>query len=139
MNANVEMNNGNNNRNEARQNAAIQSLRNRMQQIPHSEEITRLMIIDWILNVGIEDLVNMNYEHIRELIEGIYQDIGQNPPGFTDDDYKYIFNAFSIFVHEYHGVEPPPNGGKRRRHSRRRRTTRKSKKTHRAKKSRRHN
>lgn len=135
MNANVEMNIGNNGNNQnERRNAAIQAFMNKMSQIPESQEVVSAMINDWVLNIGAEELQALTYEHIRELVEGIYQDNGRNPPGFTDDDYKQMFNFFTDFVREYHG--PELQGGKRRRRrqsKKSRRKTRKSKKTRRHK------
>lgn len=139
MNANIEMNIGNNNANanNNRREAAIATLRQRMSAIPNSDEVTNIMILDWVNNIGAEDLQGMTYEHLRELIEGIYQDMAQNPPGFTDDHYKQMFNIFTDFVHEFHNENI--QGGKRRRRRgggrKRRQTKRKSR---RSKKTRRH-
>lgn len=116
MNQNVEMNIGNGNINNAgqrqrqRQNAAIQTLRNKMSAIPQSNEVVSAMVLDWVNNIGPEELNDLTYEHIRELVEGIYQDEGQNPPGFTDDDYKQMFNFFTVFVREFHGEQVQGGG-----------------------------
>ena len=135
MNANVEMNIQNNNRNVREE--AIQNLMQKMSAIPNSNEITSAMILDWVNNVGPDDVANMNYEDIRELIEGIYQDMGRNPPGFTDDHYKQIFNAFTDFVLEYYADEEQ-QGGKRRKRRKHRKSRKTAKKIRRSKKTRRH-
>jgi hypothetical protein len=120
-----------------RQNRAIQKLIEKMSRIPESDEIASAMTMDWVNNVVPEDLAEMKYEDIRELVEGIYRDEGLNPP-FTNDDYKQMFNFFTVFVRDYHGGEEPIiQGGKRRRLSKKRRQTKK--KTRRGpKKTRRH-
>jgi hypothetical protein len=143
MNQNIEMNlgNGNGNGNQARKNAAIQSFRNKMEQIPESVDVMNAMILDWVNNVGVEDLNELRYEDIRDLVESMYQDLNRNAPGFSDDDYKQIYNAFSVFVREFHGEGPAQNGGKRRKHrkSYKSKNTRRGKKSRRVKKTRKHN
>ncbi len=124
-----------NNRTE-RQNRAIQKLIEKMARIPESDEIVSAMTIDWINNVGPEDLPEMKYEDIQELVQGIYE--GQEPP-FTDDHYKQMFNFFTVFVKDYYGGdEPIVQGGKRRgrRHPKRRQTKKKTRRG--PKKTRRH-
>ncbi len=109
-----------------RQNRAIQKLIEKMARIPESDEIVSAMTIDWVNNVGPEDLAEMKYEDIRELVEGIYEDEGEEPP-FTNDDYKQMYNFFTAFVREYYGGEQPIiQGGKRHRSRRRRQTKKKS-------------
>ncbi len=98
--------------NNARQNAAIQAFRNRMQSIPNSERVVNVMIVDWIDGVGPEDINQLTWEHIREEVERMYQDLGENPPGFTEDNYKDILNHFTTFILEFHGQQPI-QGGKR--------------------------
>jgi hypothetical protein len=143
MNMNVEMNlgnNGNGNGNNAIQheNNAIQVLLNQMSTIPQSNQVASAMILDWVNNVGPEDMNNLKYEDIRELVEGMYQDVGENPPGFVDDDYKQMFNFFTSFVQNYYGEANIIQGGKHRgrRHHKRRQTKKKSRRG--PKKTRRH-
>jgi hypothetical protein len=125
-----------NNRTE-RQNRAIQKLLEKMARIPGSDDIASAMAIDWVTNVLPEDLAEMKYEHIRELVEAIYEEEGGEPP-FTNDQYKQMFNFFTVFVRDYYGEEQPiMQGGKRRRLSKKSRQTKK--KTRRSpKKTRRH-
>lgn len=105
-----------------------------MAEIPGSDGITNVMVLDWILNTGPEDLVGPNaltYEHIRELVEGMREE--GEVLEFTNDDYKRMYNFFTTFVREYYGPEGQANivqGGKRRRHKR----TKSHKKTRRGKK-----
>ena len=96
-----------------------------MATIPESDEIASAMTMDWVNNVGPEDLAEMKYEHIRELVQGIYDDEGLVPP-FMNNDYKQMFNFFTVFVRDYYGEEEPIiQGGKRRRLSKKRRQTKK--------------
>jgi hypothetical protein len=125
-----------NNRTE-HQNRAIQKLLEKMARIPESGDIASAMAIDWVTNVLPEDLAEMKYEDIRELVQGIYEEQGGEPP-FTNDQYKQMFNFFTVFVRDYYREEQPiMQGGKRRRLSKKRCQT--NKKTHRGpKKTRKH-
>ena len=90
-----------------------------MAEIPGSENIANAMALDWVLNIGPEELNSLTYEHIRELVEGTAEE--GEVLEFTNDDYKRMYNFFTTFVRDYYGPEGNaniPQGGKRRRHKR---------------------
>ncbi len=132
--------------------AAVQKLQRKMETIPGGREVFEMMVYDWINNIDEGDLSEernnrgtvvrraFSYEDIRELVEGFYEENGENaPPPFTNDDYKKMYNYFSKFVREWYRAERPMiQGGKRGRRGNRkhRQTKKKTRRSH--KKTRKH-
>ena len=60
------------------------------------------MIRDWGDNTGSEDLEHITLDDIQELVRGSYVDpvngVQLQMPNYTNDQYKIIQNAFSVYV-----------------------------------------
>ena len=92
----------------ARREAAENRLWHALEGIPGAEEIRGAIVEDWILNVMPEDMNHFEVEHMREAVEGAF-DQGQ-VPHITDNEYLVMTDAFKQFVREYYGAA----GGKRK-------------------------
>ena len=95
-----------------------------IQGIPGDEDIFDAAVTDWILNVLPADMNNFEVVHMREAVEGAFEQ-GQ-VPNIGDNQYVVLTDAFKQFVREYYGAA----GGRRRKRTRK--TKRRSKKTRRA-------
>jgi hypothetical protein len=104
--------------------------------IPGGEDIWQAVITDWILNVLPEDMEEFKVEHMREAVEGAFEE--EEVPEITDAQYEVLTDAFKKFVRSYYGEvvpeQPLVQGGRRK--LRKTRKTRKHKK--RSKKTRKH-
>ncbi len=94
--------------------------------IPGAEDIWDAAVVDWIQNVLPEDMNQFEVVHMREAVEGAFEQ-GQ-VPNIADNQYIVLTDAFKRFVREYYGVA----GGKRSNRKKTRKHKKRSKKTRRA-------
>jgi hypothetical protein len=109
---------------QARRQAAETRFWNALEGIPGAEEIWNAAVTDWILNVEPADMNNFEEQHMREAVEGAFEN-GQ-VPDIANNQYIVMTEAFKQFVREYYGQQ----GGKRRskktrKHKKRSKKTRK--------------
>jgi hypothetical protein len=116
----------------ARRQQAEARLEQAIEGIPGAEEIFDAIVTDWILNVEPADLNNFEVEHMREAVEGAF-DQGQ-VPDIAGNQYLVLTDAFKQFVRDYYGV----GGGKRSSHSGKRSSHSGKRSSKRGKKTRKH-
>jgi hypothetical protein len=106
----------------ARRQQAEARLEQALEGIPGSDEIFDAIVTDWILNVGPEDMNQFKVDHMKEAVQGVFEQ--GRVPNIADNQYLLMTNAFKQFVREYYGQA----GGKRkktRKHKKRGKKTRK--------------
>ncbi len=107
----------------ARREQASQRFLDAIEDIPGGNEIWNAAVTDWILNVLPEDMNNFEEEHMREAVEGVFEN-GQ-VPDIAVNQYIVMTEAFKQFVRDYYANQ----GGRRRKSKKTRKQKKRSKKT----------